>query len=228
MRRGRAVVGLALLAAYFLARQSTRPVRKVNRQLARLVPATLGDRITAPDADPEIAELVRHLNELLERLEDLIHSVAGYASQVAHELRTPLQLMRLQVETNAAKMEPGLAEELQQELARLSNYVETALTIARAEQGRLETHPEEIPLKAFLEDVLEPFTRLAEAEGRRCSGPARLTLRSKRTGVCSSKSSSTSSIMLLGMAPGDILLRVRVRPRGAVVLVGNRCAGQRN
>ena len=39
-------------------------------------------------------------------------------------------------------MEPALAEELQEELARLSSYEETALTIARAEQGRLELKPE--------------------------------------------------------------------------------------
>lgn len=221
------IVGLALLAAYFLARQSTKPVRNVNRQLARVGPATLGDRITAPDADPEFAELVRRLNELLERLETSFTQLQEYTSQVAHELRTPLQLMRLQVETHAAKMEPGLAEELQQELARLSNYVETALLIARAEQGRLDTHPEEIPLKAFLEDVLEPFTRLAEAEGRRLlwSCPADLAIKTDRSVLKQILFNLLNNA--LGHGTGDILLRVRVRPRGAVVLVGNRCAGQK-
>jgi hypothetical protein len=57
----------------------------------------------------------------LERIETSFNHLRKYTSQVAHELRTPLQLMRLQVETNAARMEPGLAEDLQQELARLSN-----------------------------------------------------------------------------------------------------------
>src|SRR3974390_3284424 len=49
------VIGMALLAAYVLARHSTKPVRDVNRQLAHLGPARLGDRIHAGDADPEFA-----------------------------------------------------------------------------------------------------------------------------------------------------------------------------
>jgi signal transduction histidine kinase len=164
---GLPTVGLALLAAYFLAHHSTKPVRKLNLQLAELGAATLGRRLEAPDADPEIAELVKHLNALLGRLETSFAQLRGYSSQVAHELRTPLQLMQLQVETNASRMDPALAEELQEELARLSNYVEAALTIARAEQGRLETNPQALELKNFLVDVVEPFSRLATAERRR-------------------------------------------------------------
>jgi signal transduction histidine kinase len=137
-----------------LARHSTKPVRDVNRQLACIGPATLGERVNALDADPEFAELVRRLNELLGRLETCFTQSHAYTSQVAHELRTPLQLMRLQVETHAAKMEPELAEELQEELTRLSSYAETALTIARAEQGRLELEPEAVTLKDLLSDMV--------------------------------------------------------------------------
>jgi signal transduction histidine kinase len=143
------------------------PVRDLNRQLARLGPANLSNGIQMPEADPEFRKLVQHLNELLARLETSFTHLRDYTSQVAHELRTPLQLMRLRIENEAARMSPGLAEELQEELARLSNYVETALLIARAQQGRLETHLEEIVLKDFLADVLEPFSRLAEAGDRR-------------------------------------------------------------
>jgi len=161
------VISIALLAAYFIARQSTKPVRKINRQLDGLGAARLRERIQATDADPEIADLVRHLNGLLDRLESSFTQLQEYTSQVAHELRTPLQLMRLQIETNAAQMNPDLAENLQEELGRLSNYVETALTIARAEQGRLELEPEALPLRGFISDVVEPFSRLAVVEHRR-------------------------------------------------------------
>jgi signal transduction histidine kinase len=138
-----------------------------NRQLARIGPAALGERVNAPDADPEFAELVGLLNELLGWLETSFTQLHEYTSLVAHELRTPLQLMSLQVEAYTAKMEPALAEELQEELAGLSSYEETALAIARAEQGRLVLKPEAVPLKDFLSDVVEPLIRLAEADRRR-------------------------------------------------------------
>ena len=205
------VVAVALLAAYFLARRSTQPVR---------------DRIHAPDADPEFAELVRHLNALLARLQASFSALQEYTSEVAHELRTPLQLMRLQVESNAATMDPELAEDLQQELARLSNYVERALLMARAEQSRLETQPEAVPLKNFLEDVTEPFTRLAEADGRRLrwSCPADLAIRTDRDLLKRILFSLLNNA--IGHGTGDILLRARVRACGAVILLGNACSGR--
>lgn len=218
---GLPVVGLALAAAYFLARQSTKPVRDLNRQLGRLGAATLGNRLHAPDADPEIAALVRHLNELLGRLETSFNQLREYSSQVAHELRTPLQLMQLQVEANAARMEPALAEALQEELGRLSSYVETALTIARAEQGRLEFNPETLPLRDFLSDLVEPFLRLAAAERRRL-------LWSCGEGVVAWTDRGALKQILFNLlnnalkhGQGDILLRVRSGHGAVWFLIGN-------
>jgi signal transduction histidine kinase len=220
------VVGLALAAAYFLARHSTKPVHDVNLQLARIGPATLGQRVHASDADPEFAELVRRLNGLLGRLETSFTQLHEYTSQVAHELRTPLQLMRLQVETHAAKMDPGLAEDLQEELARLSSYVETALTIARAEQGRLELKPEAVPLKDFLSDVVEPFSRLAEVERRRLlwSCPKEASAWSDRSALKQLLFNLLNNALKHGR--GDILLRVRTRANTVSFLIGNRPADQ--
>ncbi len=218
------LVGLALLLAYFLARQSMRPVREVNRQLAQLGPSTLTHGVKVPDADPEIGELVRHLNELLGRLETSFTHLREYTSQVAHELRTPLQLMRLQIEANAVSMKPELAEMLQEELARLSSYVETALMIARAEQGRLEIHPETAALRELLEDTVEPFSRLAAAENRRLlwSCPEAVLVWTDRPALKQILFNLLTNALKHGI--GDILVRVRVRSHGVAILVGNRAA----
>ncbi len=216
------LVGVALVSAYFIARRSDRPVREVNRQLAGLGPATLAERVKAPDVDPEVGALVHHVNELLGRLERAFNHLQEYTTQVAHELRTPLQLMRLRIEANAAGMKPELAEELQEELARLTNYVETALTIARAEQGRLELMPEPLALKEFLTDMLEPFSRLAEAEGRRLlwSCPIDIVVLADRNTLKQVLFNLLSNALKHGTQ--DILLRVRRRRDGASLLVGNR------
>jgi len=220
------LVGLALIAAYFIARRSDRPVREVNRQLASLGPTTLAQRLQAPDVDPEVRELVRHVNELLARLERAFTHLQEYTTQVAHELRTPLQLMRLRIEANAEEMKPELAEELQEELARLTNYVETALTIARAEQGRLELRPEPLVLKEFLTDLLEPFSRLATAEGRRLlwSCPDNVVVQADRSTLKQILFNLLSNALKHG--DHDILLRARPCRRSASILVGNRVTEQ--
>jgi signal transduction histidine kinase len=218
------LLALALVSAYFIARRSERPVREVNRQLASLGPTTLAERLRAPDVDPEVGELVRHVNDLLARLELAFTHLREYTTQVAHELRTPLQLMRLRIEANAAVMNPELAEELQEELARLSNYVESALTIARAEQGRLELRPESLTLKEFLTDVLEPFTRLATADGRRLlwSCPAGVVAQADRGTLKQILFNLLSNALKHG--DQDVLLRVRPHRCGVSILLGNRVA----
>jgi signal transduction histidine kinase len=216
------LVAAALVSAYFIARRSDRPVREVNRQLSSLGPATLAQRLQAPDVDPEVGELVRHVNELLARLELAFAHLQEYTTQVAHELRTPLQLMRLRIESNAAGMKPELAEELQEELARLTSYVETALTIARAEQGRLEMNPEPLALKEFLTDTLELFSRLAAAEGRRLlwSCPADIVVQADRSTLKQILFNLLSNTLKHGEQ--DILLRVRPHRGSVSLLLGNR------
>lgn len=218
------LVGVAVASAYFIARRSTRPIREINQQLNRLGAQTLSRQIQATDTDPEIGELVRHFNGLLARLQTSFTQLQEYSGQVAHELRTPLQLMRLRVEANAASMNPELAEELQEELARLSNYVETALTIARAEQGRLELHLEPVVLRDFLTDTLEPFSRLASAEGRRLfwTCPGAVVVRVDRAAFKQILFNLLSNAMKHGTE--NIFLRARPRQNGVYLLVGNRVA----
>ena len=220
------LIGLAIASAYWIAHRSIRPITRINQQLSRLDIQSLSQPIRSTDADPEISELVAHFNGLLRRLQISFKHLQDFTGQVAHELRTPLQLMRLRIEANAASMNPELAEELQEELARLSNYVETALTIARAEQGRLELKPEPVELKEFLTDVLEPFGRLANAEGRRLdwSCAEGVVVRADRGALKQVLFNGLSNAMKHG--DGEILLRVRKRNNHVALLLGNRIAGR--
>ncbi len=219
---GLPLAGLAVLAAYGLARQSTRPVGAVNRQLARMDAANLARRVEAPAGDPEFVELVLRLNQLLDRLETSFRNLQEYSAQVAHELRTPLQLMRLEVEAHAAAMPPDLADGLTEELARLSGVVETALTIARAEQGRLEVIRETVELRPLLSDLLEPFGHLTSAENRRLiwSCPDDCKITTDRNALKQILINLVANALRHGR--GDIHLRVRTRSPRVVLLLGNR------
>ena len=157
---------LSLVVGFLLARRAFAPVADMRRQLHAINARNLTDRIRLADADREFQAIEAAINALLTRLETTFAQLNDYSAQVAHELRTPLTLLRLQVEEAADKIPPQLSESLQEELARLSDYVDQCLLLATAEQGRLKTAPELLDLRTLLGDVLDNFTLLARSEGR--------------------------------------------------------------
>jgi signal transduction histidine kinase len=155
-----------LLLGYFVARQSLRPIDSLNRQLQSIGPHTLGRKVELPEADEEFVSLLGHLNDMLGRLERSFTEMSEYAANVAHELRTPLTIIRHKVEQSQGRIDPDLAEELQEELLRLTHVVEQSLLIAKAGQGRLVWHPERFDLSPMLSELAEDFHLLAGPHGR--------------------------------------------------------------
>ena len=160
------VIVLAVAGGYWLARQSLRPIASVNRQLQAKNPGNLAEPISLPELDDEFRDLVRQLNELLVRLDDSFNEMNNYAAKVAHELRTPLAILRLKVEQAGERIAPELADELESELHRLTHVVDQSLLIARAEQGRVMAMRSVFNLSAAVAEVVEDFQLLAAEQDR--------------------------------------------------------------
>ncbi len=158
-------LGLSLGVGFFLANRAIHPVRQINRALAEKTASTLRIDIPVPVQDPVLSELVSQINTLLHRVGSAYDDMSAYSSRVAHELRTPLALLRMRIEQSAAAMPPDLSESLQEELARLSKFVERSLLAARAESGRLEAAYTPVDISALLEDLREPYELLFAEEG---------------------------------------------------------------
>jgi len=167
------LVALAALIGFWLARKSLRPIASVNHQLQMKTPKNLGVPIELPEVDTEFRDLLGQLNDLLKRLDVSFTEMNNYAAKVAHELRTPLAILRLKVEHAGGTIDPELAEELQSELHRLGHVVDQSLLIARAEHGRLSLRRESCDLQSLVSDIVEDFQLLAREENRalRFSGP---------------------------------------------------------
>ena len=156
---------LSLGAGLLLARRSLRPVHDINRQLAEMRPESLHGGITIPEADPIIANLADHLNGLLDKAGTAYQEMAEFSARVAHELRTPLMLLRMRLEHAPAGIPPAFQEELQDELARLSRFVERSLLAAKAEQGGLEAAPVPLCLSDLVREITEDYQLLSGERG---------------------------------------------------------------
>lgn len=151
---------------YWLARKSVRPISSVNLQLQAIGAHNLSQRIELPEIDREFRDLVSNINALVKRLEISFAEMSEYAAKVAHELRTPLAILRLKFEQAGASVPAELSEEVQAELHQLTHVVDQALLIAKAEQGRVLIHRTEFDLCGMVSDIAVDFSRLAHEDGR--------------------------------------------------------------
>ena len=157
---------IAVAIGFYLSRKSLQPISQLNQQLQAIDATTLSRRLNTPEADHEIKDITANINQVLERLEKAYRDLSNFSSFVAHELKTPLTHMRLQLEESAASIEPELSEALQEGLYGMEKYVEQCLLIARAEVGQLEIELRRVNLSDLVEDQLEPFARIAQEQGR--------------------------------------------------------------
>ena len=212
----------ALVGGYWMAHHSLRPIAGVNRQLAKKTSENLAEPIQLSEADEEFRELLQQLNSLLDRLDKSFTEMNHYAAKVAHELRTPLAILRLKVEQAGGRIAPELADELESELHQRTYVVDQSLLIARAELGRTPTQRTALDFSNTIRELVEDFQLLALEQGRHC------VLRAEPDCWVSTDAHHVRQIShnLLSNAlkHGDGDISVRVQPRGGTVLllVANR------
>ena len=88
-------------AAWFLTGAALRPVRRMSNEAATISMAEPGRRLAQPAGDDEIAELGRTLNAMLARIETTIAHERAFIDDAAHELRSPLAVLRGELELTA-------------------------------------------------------------------------------------------------------------------------------
>jgi signal transduction histidine kinase len=156
----------AVVIGFALSHKSLRPIAHLNEQLQTIRAPDLSRRIALPEADAEFRGLEKHINELLGRVDHAYTDMSEYAAKVAHELRTPLAILRLKVEQAGDRIPPELAEQLQTELHQITHVIDQSLLIAKAEQGRLKLQLRTFDLAQLVTDVAEDFALLAQEKNR--------------------------------------------------------------
>ena len=167
---GPLVVLLASLAGYALAAAALRPVEMMRRRAASMTPASPGLLPVSPARD-EISRLAVTLNDMISRLHAALEHERRFVADASHELRTPVALLRTELEL--ALRRPRSAEELTlairsalDETVRLSRLADDLLLLARAEEGSLPLRRERVELIELFEGVAVRFANRAREGGR--------------------------------------------------------------
>jgi|SRR5665213_2643770 len=117
-----------LLITWLTLRASLRPLRRVADEARRITSDAPSVRLDRHEVPREILPVVVAANGALDRLETALHEQQRLMANIAHELRTPLAILRARIES---LKDPSVAREVLPDFERVSNLVGRLLTVAR-------------------------------------------------------------------------------------------------
>ena len=171
------VIGVSVGAAYMIAGRAVEPVgRMINEVEAITDGRSLHRRLPVETTGDELARLSATLNAMIARLETSFSALRRFTADASHELKTPLAVLRADVERAmhwpAASNDQLIAlEEALQETTRMADLVDSLLTLARADEGRFDLHREPFALEPLVHEVFETAVILGEDSGLEVSLP---------------------------------------------------------
>lgn len=176
-----AVIAMAALLGAFMARRALGPVDAIERAARTIGAGPRGRRLPAAGSGDELDRLADTLNAMLDRLERAAQRNLAFAGDVAHEVRTPLAVLRARIEQAlAAPGEPSIEalEEAQAAVDRLDVLVRSLLALSRLDEGAAGPPDAPFDLGEVAREVVAFFAPAAEARGMELrltvSGPAPL------------------------------------------------------
>lgn len=168
---------LALLggvATYFISGHALRPIREFSDKIEKVQAQNLADSRIEENQVKELNQLSVSYNRMLERLSDAFEIQRQFTANAAHELRTPLALMQVQLDLYHSNSHPGndadtvqMIKMVTEQNDRLNKMVKTLLDMSELQTvGR----DDEIILDALVDEVLEDLEPLAETKNIRLIG----------------------------------------------------------
>ena len=144
---------MVTIGAWLSGRFVARGIDRVTRRALAIDPAAPQGSISLDEVPIELKPLVEALNRAFDEINTYIKMQRRFLGNAAHQLRTPLTLLRARIEDVA---EPQLKIALVRDVRRLTSLVSAMLDLARLQNHAIEKRP--IDLAAVTLDVLADFS----------------------------------------------------------------------
>ena len=164
------LVVIGTLGGLFVARRVLRRVEAISESARSIMQGDLAQRLPLAGANDELDRLAANLNEMLERIQELMAGVREVSDNIAHDLKTPLTRLRNRAEealrnANQSSDYRIALEKMLEESDQLIRIFNALLMIARLEAGTERGDHVLFDLAASARDVAELYEPVAEEAG---------------------------------------------------------------
>jgi signal transduction histidine kinase len=156
---------LSYLAGWYFSRDALTPVNRVVKEVNQITKDNLSYRLKIKKDSKsvdEIDELILTFNALLSRIENAFIAQKRFVQNASHELKTPLTAIMAELELALARERSQeeykrTMEVITQETERLATITQGLLSLARLEEGDLQSELEKIDVQALVHETLTTF-----------------------------------------------------------------------
>jgi len=164
------VLVLGLAGGLFVSRRVLRRVDAMTETTKTIMEGDLGERLPVAGTNDEIDRLAENLNQMLDRIESLMHGLKEVSDNIAHDLKTPLTRLRNRAEQalRTAADDDAYRNALEATIEESDALITTfnaLLMIAQAESGQAREDMKEFDAAEIAHDVGELYEPLADESG---------------------------------------------------------------
>jgi signal transduction histidine kinase len=161
---------LVLVVGGWLLRKALMPIGALTEAAERIDLDNLGSRLPSPGTGDELDRLTDVFNRMMQRLEDSFRHVREFTLDASHELKTPLTIMRAELESTAREgswttPQRELFARQIDEIERLTRIVDGLTLLAKADAGQLPLKRESLRLDDLVRESVTDAEVLARPSG---------------------------------------------------------------
>ena len=155
---------LCILSAWLIAGITMRPLNRLSDAMKAVTQKDFHHRLPESSEDTEFKLLINTYNMMLERLERSFQQASRFSADAAHELKTPLTILRGQLEQAVSQADPQQLDlnSVLDEVGKLSGITRKLLLLSQADAGSLALHYARIDLTTLLDELLADLEFLPE------------------------------------------------------------------
>ena len=154
---------------FFISGHALKPLCDFSKKIEEVQAQNLSDSRIEENKFSELNQLSVSYNKMLERLSEAFKLQRQFTANAAHELRTPLAVMQLQIDLYNSSKQPDNDTSAQQTISMITEQTERLSKMVRTllDMSELQTiaRDEEIAIAALVEEVLADLEPLAQEKG---------------------------------------------------------------
>ena len=158
------VVTIGGMCTYFVVNNALIPIVELNKNIKKINEDNLNSNLSIKGANDEIKELTISFNKMIAKLENAFASQKRFNSSVAHELKTPLAVIKTNIDVLKSRNCKSLEEYdktlavVEKSILKMNLIIETLLDIIRQENAPLN---EIVSIDEILEDIVDDLSIIA-------------------------------------------------------------------